>query len=178
MTAQVDDPRVFARMGGEVASRWRPLAVGAVVAAGAVAVVLRDPHVPGSFGVCPVYALTGMYCAGCGALRATHDLLTGDLAGAWSMNPLWVVAVPLLVLAWLRWLRGPVPAGRWGRARSESAGRPAWAPSAVSAPSVRSARRRDRARVVLLPVLVGLTVVLYSVLRNVPALAGALAPGQ
>ena len=50
----------------------------------------------GSYGVCPLYALTGLWCPACGGLRATHDLAHGDLAGAWAMNPLWVLAVPLV----------------------------------------------------------------------------------
>jgi hypothetical protein len=123
-----------------------PLLVAGVVAAGAVALVAVDPHSPGSWGVCPLYALTGRYCAGCGGLRATHDLLVGDLAGAWSMNPLWVLVVPVLVALWARW------AARSWR------GRPTAAPSAGTA------------------VLLGVVVVAYSLLRNVPALAPWLAP--
>ncbi len=161
MTAPVHAPPATASVAGVVVSRWRPLAVGAVAVAGAAVLVLRDPHAPGSFGVCPLYALTGLYCAGCGALRATHDLLTGDLAGAWSMNPLWVVAVPLLVLAWMRWLRGP-------------ATEPGASPG--GSPTPRMSALCARAQVIV-PVAVGLTVVVYSVLRNVPALAGALVPG-
>jgi hypothetical protein len=97
--------------------------------------------------VCPLYALTGLYCAGCGGLRATHDLLVGDLAGAWAMNPLWVLLVPVLLGLWLRWL---VRALRTGR---RAAAPPAWVAVTVAA-----------------------VLVAYSVARNVPAWAAVLAP--
>ena len=65
---------------------------------------------PGSYGFCPLVALTGLYCPACGALRATHDLAHLDLAAAWASNPLWVALVPVLVVGWgvalVRRLRG------------------------------------------------------------------------
>ncbi|WP_265521075.1 DUF2752 domain-containing protein [Oerskovia flava] len=123
-----------------------PLVLGAVTAAATVYVALVDPNRPGHYITCPLLSLTGWYCAGCGALRATHDLAHLDVAGAWSMNPLWVLLAPLLVVGWFAWV---VRAwrGRSGR------GLPMWSAW------------------VLLGVLVG-----YSVLRNVPALAPWLAP--
>jgi len=133
-------------------SRLRAARTPLLLAGGAAVVVagllLVDPHEPGSWGVCPVYALTGRYCAGCGVLRASRDLLTGDLAGAWAMNPLWVLAVPVLALLWARAL-----------ARSWRTGAPPAAPPAWVA-------------------VAGLALVaVYSVARNVPAWAPALAPG-
>lgn len=123
-----------------------PLLVAGAVAVAGVALVAVDPHSPGSWGVCPLYALTGRYCAGCGGLRATHDLLVGDLAGAWAMNPLWVLAVPVLLVLWARWTSR------------------AWRGLPSRTPSARTA------------VLLGAVVVGYSLLRNVPALAPWLAP--
>jgi hypothetical protein len=124
-----------------------PLLVVGGAAVAALGLVLVDPHEPGSWGVCPLYALTGLYCAGCGGLRATHDLLVGDLAGAWAMNPLWVLLVPVLLGLWLRWL---VRALRTGR---RAAAPPAWVAVTVAA-----------------------VLVAYSVARNVPAWAAVLAP--
>ncbi|MBE7702015.1 DUF2752 domain-containing protein [Oerskovia sp. Sa1BUA8] len=87
---------------------WRalraPLAVGAGVAGATLVLALVDPH-EGGYPLCPLLALTGWACPACGGLRATHDLATGDLAGAWAMNPLWVLVVPVLVLAWALWVR-------------------------------------------------------------------------
>lgn len=131
-------------------SRLRAPGAVAVAIAGATCwLALVDPHTPGQYGVCPLLALTGLYCAGCGGLRATHDLAHGDLAGAWAMNPLLVLAVPLVAVLWARWA-----ARRWRGApvppREQPRLWPAWS---------------------LLVVVVG-----YSVLRNVPALAPVLAP--
>jgi hypothetical protein len=81
----------------------RPLLTAAVVAGLTIALHFRDPHDPGSWGVCPWLALTGQYCPGCGGLRAVNDLTDGDLAGAASSNLVFVLLVPVLVLGWLRW---------------------------------------------------------------------------
>lgn len=89
------------------------LLAAAATVAGTALVALRDPHVPGSYGYCPLYLLTGLYCPACGALRATHDLAHLDLAGAWAANPLWVLVAPLVVVGWavvvVRRLRGAAP---------------------------------------------------------------------
>lgn len=80
-----------------------PLVVAGAVGLSTLVVALRDPHDSGSYGYCPLYALTGLWCPACGGLRATHDLARGDLAGAWGMNPLWVLAVPFVVGLWALW---------------------------------------------------------------------------
>jgi len=131
---------------GRRASATAPLVTGGVVAAATVLLAVRDPHVTGSYGVCPLFTLTGLWCPACGGLRATHDLARGDLAGAWSMNALWVLLVPVVAVLWGRWL---VRARRGERA----APAPAWAAW------------------VLLAAVLG-----FGVLRNVPALAPWLAP--
>ncbi|WP_019137282.1 DUF2752 domain-containing protein [Cellulomonas massiliensis] len=93
-----------ARAAGDRAAWWTPPATVAAAVAGALALVaVRDPHRPGSWGLCPSLALTGWACPACGGLRATWDLLHGDVAGAWASNPLWVALVPLVVAAWLAW---------------------------------------------------------------------------
>jgi len=47
---------------------------------------------------CMLYATTGLKCPGCGGLRATHQLLHGQLTAAWALNPLAVLLVPLYAL--------------------------------------------------------------------------------
>ncbi|MGH8970052.1 MAG: DUF2752 domain-containing protein [Actinomycetes bacterium] len=89
--------------------RWRVLGAGSVAAAlGYLALV--DPHQAGRYPVCPFHALTGLWCPGCGGLRATHDLLHGDIAAAVGQNALLVLGVPVLALLW--WWRWRPAAGR------------------------------------------------------------------
>lgn len=82
-----------------------PLVTAAVVGGLTIALHFRDPHAAGSWGECPWLALTGLYCPGCGGLRAVNDLTNGDLAGAASSNLVFVVMIPALVLWWLSWTR-------------------------------------------------------------------------
>ncbi|MBD7917009.1 DUF2752 domain-containing protein [Cellulomonas sp. Sa3CUA2] len=123
-----------------------PFAVAGAAVAGAVLLVARTPYAPLSYGYCPSLLFLGVSCPGCGGLRATHDLLTGDLVGAWAANPLWTLIAPLLVLLWGTWtvrrLRGGPPLAS-----------PAWAPWALL-----------------------VAVVTFGVLRNVPALTPYLGP--
>ncbi|HEY0117785.1 MAG TPA: DUF2752 domain-containing protein [Cellulomonas sp.] len=116
--ATVVEPARPAAVRGRGDGARRPLLVGASVAAATALVALRDPHVPWSYGICPLHAATGLWCPACGGLRATYDLAHLHLAAAWSENALWVVLAPLVVVGWLVWLvrraRGlparPVPA--------------------------------------------------------------------
>jgi hypothetical protein len=64
----------------------------------ATLVLLRifDPATSGMFPPCPLHYLTGLYCPGCGSLRAIHALLQGDLRQAWAMNALTVVMLPFI----------------------------------------------------------------------------------
>lgn len=131
--------------------------VGALAVVACAYVATVSPYAGGAYPVCPLLALTGRYCAGCGGLRATYSLLHLDLAGAWAMNPLLVLAGPLLVWAWARWL--------WRTMR----GAP---PSPASAtPAAGTVARVGPTPWIVLGVLVA-----FSVLRNVPALAPLLAP--
>ena len=84
-----------------------PLLVGAV-AAGACAVIwIGDPTTPGGFlPVCPTKALLGIDCPGCGTLRMIYSLLHGDFVAAVRFNALAVVALGLLIVAYLVWTYG------------------------------------------------------------------------
>jgi hypothetical protein len=86
-----------------------PLATIGGLAAATLALHLRDPHQQGSWGVCPL-SLLGIYCPGCGGLRAVNDLTNGDVKAAASSNLLVTAAIPVAVvlLAWwaLRAWRG------------------------------------------------------------------------
>lgn len=122
-----------------------PVLIGAVLAAATLTVALVDPH-DGGYPLCPLLALTGWYCPACGGLRTAHDLATGDLAAAWSTNPLLAVALPLLAVAWAVWTYRALR------------GRPARNPPGW-----------------LWAVVLGVLLT-YGVLRNVPALQPYLGP--
>lgn len=78
----------------------------ATIAVGAAALVFAvDPNEPGHYPSCPFLVTTGWYCPGCGTLRAAHALLHGDLAGALDMNLLAVLAIPVVAASWVAWLR-------------------------------------------------------------------------
>ncbi len=71
------------------------------VAAGLVYLFLFDPASGGRWPRCPFRAATGLYCPGCGSLRATHQLLHGNVAAALGLNPLMVLSLPFLAYAFL-----------------------------------------------------------------------------
>jgi len=57
--------------------------------------------------LCPLHAMTGLWCPFCGCTRAVHALVHADLATALRDNALFVAALPLLVLLWWRWWQAP-----------------------------------------------------------------------
>lgn len=65
--------------------------------------VAFDPHqrhVP----LCPLHALTGIWCPLCGGLRAADSLAHGRLVSALHENALFVTSLPLLFAGWVYWL--------------------------------------------------------------------------
>ena len=49
--------------------------------------------------MCAFHLATGLHCPGCGATRATHELLHGRLGSALHHNALWVLLAPGLLYA-------------------------------------------------------------------------------
>ncbi|HEY5311928.1 MAG TPA: DUF2752 domain-containing protein [Pirellulales bacterium] len=73
------------------------LAGALLFAAGAAAATLLyqfDPSGSRFYPRCGLYLLTGLYCPGCGGLRATHALLHLRLSDALAWNPLLVCLLP------------------------------------------------------------------------------------
>ena len=89
------------------APRWQRMVGPAVTLGGLGAATLalhfRDPHVQGSWGFCPSAAL-GIWCPGCGGLRAVNDLTNFQVADAASSNLLFVIALPLVLYGLARWV--------------------------------------------------------------------------
>ncbi|PWD52278.1 DUF2752 domain-containing protein [Serinibacter arcticus] len=125
---------------------WRLPATVAATIAAAVTVLVV--RTPHSSGSYGVCpsVLLGLACPGCGGLRGTYELVHGDVASAWAFNPLVVVGAPLVLALLIRW--------GWDAA----AGRAPWTPPSW------------------LAWLSGAAVVVFWVLRNVPALSPYLGP--
>lgn len=81
-----------------------PVAIAAGVAVAAAVLHVRDPHVAGAYGVCPTYALTGLWCPACGGLRAVHHLTNFDIGAAVGSNMLVVPVLVAAVIVWIRWV--------------------------------------------------------------------------
>jgi hypothetical protein len=117
-------PRTAASTPRRVPAVCAPLATlaASITAAGVLAV--RNPEQPGHYPSCPFHAITGLWCPGCGSLRAMHALTHGDLSTAVHRNVLAVLALPYLAAAWVAWLgrhlgrprttRVAPPAALWG----------------------------------------------------------------
>lgn len=64
------------------------------IGAGTFIVGYFNPTTAGFFPVCPLYALTGIHCPGCGLTRGFHALFHGDVLTALQFNAL----LPLFAL--------------------------------------------------------------------------------
>ncbi len=91
---------------------WTALAV--VTLLGLAALYTFDPSQHSFYPRCTLKLLTNLDCPGCGGLRATHQLLHGNLAAAFRLNPL-AVTLAALATPWLLWAaaqhlrRRPIP---------------------------------------------------------------------
>lgn len=131
------------RSGQRTADRIARLRVPALVAGGAAAGLAYigsvSPYSASGYPVCPIYALTGLYCPGCGTARCLHSLVTGDLGGAFARNLLIPILLVALAVAFVRWV-----VLRW-RGERFTWNPPTW-----------------------LPITLGIGVLLFGVLRNIP----------
>ncbi len=94
------DPRSRSRLRRVAA----PAAAAGAVLAATAAVHVRDPHVGGSWGFCPIRLTTGLDCPGCGGLRAVHHLTDFEIGAALSSNLVIVLAIPFVVALWAVWI--------------------------------------------------------------------------
>lgn len=64
-----------------------------------------NPMEHGFYPRCMFHTVTGLQCPGCGGLRATHQLLHGNIRAAFALNPFLVVALPFAAV-WIghRWV--------------------------------------------------------------------------
>lgn len=72
----------------------------AAACAAAIVLFLFEPGKSSLYPPCLFHRLTGLYCPGCGTLRALAALLHGRLAEAFGLNPLMVILLPYVALVY------------------------------------------------------------------------------
>ncbi len=95
-------------------------ALRAVAATCATGLALGGVYLLAGVGIpCPFLALTGWQCPFCGGTRLVAALMSGQIARAWSFNPLLLVVGVGLAIRSAGWLvdlargRGDRPSVRW-----------------------------------------------------------------
>jgi hypothetical protein len=98
---------------GWIYRRSTVLGIWSLLLAGAAYLFLFEPGKTGFFPVCMFRLCTGFTCPGCGSTRAMHQLLHGHVQAAFMLNPLFLLAIPFLLYALVRYsvvvMRGGVP---------------------------------------------------------------------
>jgi hypothetical protein len=101
---------------------WVGPAAVLVAGLGACAYIAAvDPNHSTAYPQCPTKLLTGLDCPMCGATRAVHSLLRGDVIGAMDHNLLFVLLLPAFAYGFVAWTMGrlghpmrPLPmSSRW-----------------------------------------------------------------
>ena len=76
---------------------WALAALAALLIGGYI-LYRFDPGQSGFYPKCVFHEITGLYCPGCGAARAFHALIHGDFLAALDLNPLLVIALPVIIV--------------------------------------------------------------------------------
>jgi len=76
---------------------WALAALAALLIGGYI-LYRFDPVQSGFYPKCVFHEITGLYCPGCGAARAFHALIHGDFLAALDLNPLLVIALPVIIV--------------------------------------------------------------------------------
>ena len=95
------DIGIVRRFNPDLAKGLKLLLVSGAIFAMAIALFFMDPAEGNFYPPCPFHRLTGLHCPGCGSLRAVHQLLHGHWAAAFSLNPVMVSLLPVLLYVFL-----------------------------------------------------------------------------
>lgn len=89
------------------------VAIWIFLSLGALYVYFYEPGRTGFFPPCLFRTLTGLQCPGCGVTRALHQIVHGHFEAAFMLNPLFLISIPFLLIAFLRYsiivLNGGIP---------------------------------------------------------------------
>ncbi len=80
----------------DLSSLWMTVAAATLALTDCIVLYAYEPGGSGLFPSCPFRAITGLHCPGCGTLRGLHQLLHGNLVGAFDFIPLMVLAIPFI----------------------------------------------------------------------------------
>lgn len=84
------------------------------VLGGALVLHRFNPSEHAFYPKCLLHETTGLHCPGCGATRACHAILRGDVGAALRFNPVFVIGLPALAYGMLalgvnQWTRRRLP---------------------------------------------------------------------
>lgn len=69
---------------------------------GILLLVFRHPTQYSFIGPCPSLRFMGLYCPGCGSLRATYSFLHGDFLAIFRYNPLYIPLICCVVFLYVK----------------------------------------------------------------------------
>lgn len=69
---------------------------------------------------CPLHAVTGLYCPGCGITRMCLALLRLDLHGAWQANAMMLLLLPWLAAVLCSWAVRYIKTGQKNLTRAQN----------------------------------------------------------
>src|SRR6185503_13011425 len=95
-----------ASLHGQFARRVAPICCGGALVGAAAFVATHDPGAAGArYPGCIFHQMTGLWCPGCGLTRGTYELLHGHVGAALGYNLFTPLALAVIVVAWVVWVR-------------------------------------------------------------------------
>ena len=82
---------------------WQFALVTLTILAAAIVLFRYNPATSSLYPSSPFRTLTGLYCPGCGTLRALHQLLHGHFITAFGLNPLMMISLPFMICSYINY---------------------------------------------------------------------------